>query len=292
MGATARVTVITTYDLEQSHSLVRAAQAEIERLESLWSRFRPDSEISGLNHGKPVESLSQPTRALLNLADIARQKTDGLFDHRLGDEIILAGYKQSLLASSPRTSCSASHRAVALSDESPTCSANPAARVDVGGIAKGFAADHVAEFLIRQGASGVLVSLGGDIRCVGESDHDRGWEIDVESPDGKTALGRITVAKGGIATSSLAARRWSGISPSVSHVIDPRSRLPVDPTRAEIVQATVLASTAAWAEAFATACLVADPICSVALLDRNDLAGLLVRGDGSTITSMNWGKFK
>ena len=292
MGATARVTVTTTFNVEQSQSLIRAAQDEIERLESLWSRFRPDSEISGLNHGRPAETLSQPTRSLLELAELARHKTNGLFDHRLGDEIVLAGYTTSVSTSRPGTTSSTSHDAVTFSNDSPTGFATPATRVDVGGIAKGFAADYVAEFLIRHGACGVLVSLGGDIRCLGESDHDRGWEIEVESPDETTALDRITIAEGGIATSSLTARRWNGISPTVSHVIDPRSRLPVDPTRAEIVQATVLASTAAWAEAFATACLVADPICSVALLDRNGLAGLLVRGDGSTITNMNWGTFE
>ena len=284
MGASVFMTLVSDLGDRRDTELLQSAQDLVEHLESLWSRFRETSEISQLNRGRLPENLSEETRQLLLHAEMASTATDGMFDHRVGNEMIQVGYTSSLVSHSLPTEKSES--------ESPVTTLELSSRsIDVGGIGKGFAADLVAKFLIDSGANGALVSIGGDLRCIGSPDQEQGWTIDVEHPSGDGVITRLSLDNGGVATSYLLARRWNGASPETSHVIDPRTGLSIDPTRAEIIQATVVAGSAAWAEAFATACLVSDPSAAVALLDRNGIAGLLVRADGSTVHNSNWSIF-
>lgn len=284
MGATVFITLVSELGERNESELLRSAQNLIERLETLWSRFQETSEISQLNRGRSTEDLSEETRMLLMHAEIASIATDGMFDHRVGNEMIRVGYARSLVSHCSPIETDAIKR-------SATTFIPPSTSIDVGGIGKGFAADLTAKFLLESGANGALVSIGGDLRCIGSPDQEQGWTIEVEHPSGHGAITHLTLENGGVATSNLLARRWNGASLQTSHLIDPRTGFSIDPTRAEIVQATVVAGSAAWAEAFATACLVAEASAAIALLDRNGIAGLLVRADGSSVHNSNWSSF-
>jgi thiamine biosynthesis lipoprotein len=118
------------------------------------------------------------------------------------------------------------------------------ARVDLGGIAKGAAADAaIAELSSYAGA---LVDLGGDIRVSGRPADADSWIIAVE--DGQSdngALGYIRLDDGAVATSSLRKRRWVHDGKTVHHIIDPRSG---QPARSDVLQCSVIADTAERAE--------------------------------------------
>lgn len=272
MGNTATITAIA----HTRNAATRALSVGTERvrsLESSWSRFLPDSEVSEFNEGRKLNNFSADTRLLFKHMARATEVTGGLFDAHILPEMLRIGYDSSLV------------------DTRRASGADHSLAVDPGGIGKGLTADLAVSSMLEHGCSGALVSIGGDIRCSGTPDRDEGWIIDVQSAHDGTMISRIALTDGAVATSSFGAKRWAHLDAHRSHIVDPSTGLSIDARKREVIQATVVASTAAWAEVYATACLVADMPAALALLDRAGLAGLLQRHDGSTFASMNWEQY-
>jgi thiamine biosynthesis lipoprotein len=101
--------------------------------------------------------------------------------------------------------------------------------LDLGATAKAWAADRAARAVHEAEGCGVLVSLGGDIATAGAAPAD-GWLIHVtdDHRDGADAPGQtISIASGGLATSSVAVRRWRRGAATMHHIIDPAAGAPV-----------------------------------------------------------------
>ena len=123
-------------------------------------------------------------------------------------------------------------------------------RLDLGGIGKGTAADLVSEQVMRGGAAGVAVSIGGDIRVRGESPSGGGWTF---TDDGGGAIELPEVTDGGVCTSTRR-RRWSTDHGDVHHIVDPGTGRP---TRGAVESVTVMGATAQQAEVLTKAAMVA-----------------------------------
>jgi thiamine biosynthesis lipoprotein len=129
------------------------------------------------------------------------------------------------------------------------------ARVDLGGIAKGAAAD--AAIAEMRSFPGALVDLGGDIRVSGRPDDADAWIIaveDAQQDDG--ALGHIALNDGAVVTSSVRKRRWLHNGETVHHIIDPRTG---EPARPNALQCSVIADTAEHAEVAAKVGFIRGP---------------------------------
>src|SRR5262249_47179486 len=144
--------------------------------------------------------------------------------------------------------------------------------IDLGGIGKGFAADLIADELVRGGAGGALVSIGGDMAVRGHGPVGGLWEVGVEDPlDAPQLIGRVHIVRGGVATSGTTVRRWTTSSGETAHhLIDPATALPASTS---LLTASVIAADAATAEVFATAAMLSDGPAAVELLDSVGLAG-------------------
>jgi thiamine biosynthesis lipoprotein len=166
------------------------------------------------------------------------------------------------------------------------------ATLDPGGLGKGLAADMVATELITLGATGACVSVGGDMRIDGDSELNGGWSVAVESPfDGSTDLTTLVLNSGGIATSSTRGKRWVGPLGEMHHVLNPATSTPLAESAGQLVQSTVLASEAVWAEVFATALLVGGLEHGMPLIDQLGMAAMAVTVDGDIIESSTWKEF-
>jgi thiamine biosynthesis lipoprotein len=166
------------------------------------------------------------------------------------------------------------------------------ATLDPGGLGKGLAADMVATELIALGATGVCVSIGGDMRISGESEEHGGWSVAVESPFSEsTDLTTLVLNSGGIATSSTRGKRWVGPLGEMHHVLHPNTATPLSESSGQLVQSTVLASEAVWAEVFATALLVGGLEDGMSLIDQLGMAAMAVTVDGDIVESSTWKEF-
>ena len=243
-------------------ALVAGARGRLDELERAWSRFRPDSDISRLNatRGLPV-FVSSDTRLLVRHGVEAWRTTGGLCDPSVLDAVIAAGYDRTFCEISAGSADVERVTGVAVPgcagiviDDDLGCVTLPVGvGFDPGGIGKGLAADIVADWLLDHGADGAFVSVGGDIRMVGEPGVGDGWLIDVRpSPDEKRMV-RVAVSCGAIACSTTQRRRWTVGDEVRHHAIDPRTGRPAITDAATVA---VIAGDAWWAEAMATELLL------------------------------------
>jgi thiamine biosynthesis lipoprotein len=244
-------------------ALGRAAH-EFERLEALLSRFRPDSELSALNRSGALDA-SNDLVAVTVLAVEARERTQGRFDPTIHDALVAAGYDRTFedvpadgAPARPRR-CGGGIRIDGRRIELET-----GFRLDLGGIAKGYAVDQALTTLAPAGPA--LVNAGGDLAGRG-----RLWPVGVQTTDGEVTLG---LENGAIATSGRDRRRWRRGGTEVHHLIDPETGTPA---AGDYVRVTVTAATAVEAEILAKAVFLgaepAGPAVLVTADGRTVLAG-------------------
>jgi FAD:protein FMN transferase len=273
-------------------TLDRAVQ-RIEELESRWSRFRPDSEVTvlNLNTGRAV-AVSSDTRLLVDRSIEAWRLTGGSFDPTLLDDLRRAGYDRSfenLGDDTNRPPVSPRNRSI----DAPGCTdiVVDASTVtipvglgfDAGGIGKGLAADLVASELIAEGVDGVCVNIGGDLRVIGESPSGEGWTLAIEHPLASSPIALVGLAGGAIATSSVLRRTWKLNGQTHHHLIDPGTG---EPSESDLALASVIAGEGWKAEVLAKAALLRGRAKAFDLIDAAtaavvvDHSGLIDASDG------------
>ncbi len=272
-------------------------EAELDAIDRACSRFRADSELSRLNAraGRRVHA-SDLLLESLEVALRAAELTDGDVDPTLGRALELAGYDRDWqllrppVAGEPppaavRARLRAGWRTVELDRRAATVRLARGIRLDLGATAKAWAADRAAAAAARAGG-GALVAIGGDIAMAGPAPAG-GWLVRVTddhraSPaePGQT----ISIADGGVATSSTAVRRWSQDGHTMHHIIDPASGAPVRETWRT---ASVAAASCTDANIAATAALVRGAR-APAWLAGQGLPARLVDAEGNVSTLGGW----
>ncbi len=269
-----------------------------EQWEQSLSRFREDSELSDLNRrsGRAVRVSSVMWQVVRVALDVARQ-TDGLVvPHMLG-ALEFAGYDRSfeLLASggaagtSPPPAVGANDwQAIELGSHPRTIFLPAGLRLDLGGVAKGWAAQQAMKRLRLYGPA--LVNAGGDIAVSAPQFDGRPWPVTIEDPFGRDdRLSPLRVFGGGVATSGRDYRRWQQGDTMQHHIIDPRSGRPAE---TDVMSVTVAAPTTLAAEAAAKSVLILGSAAGLAWLNaRSELAALLVLEDERVLFSERFGDY-
>jgi thiamine biosynthesis lipoprotein len=279
MGTDVELLLNPAVDADEAEQALDAAAREIAAIEKLASRFDRESELSRLNVAGTME-VSPDLMRLVTLALQMRDATAGRFDPTLHAAIVAAGYDRTLddipadgpaagvpqpgggdVDANPQTGVIALGMGVAL---------------DLGGIAKGWAADRAADLLGMAGSC--LVSMGGDIAVRGSLDGEP-WPIEVQHGEGTAVIG---LTRGGMATSGTDRRRWRRDGKDMHHVIDPATGRPSD---TDLVRVTAVAEDAAHAEVWATALLVSGSGAAADEADRMGMPAVLVAADGNTTSA-------
>ena len=272
--------------------LLTAVRAEVERLEACWSRFRPTSDVCRLNAAQGAPIVVDPaTIDLLEAMVHGFIATDGAFDPTLLAPLVGLGYAASRHDPSATSSVPAGAAwrgcidGAAVDRVTSVAQLPPGTVIDAGGIGKGFAADRVAAAVVAMGAHGAMVSIGGDLRVCGRGPADGGWLIDVADDHLDSVVLQLALDDGGVATSGTLQRAWvTADGTAAHHLLDPATGRPVTQP---VVQATVVAGSAAWAEVFTKSLMVGGPE-ALDLLDERSLPGRVVLADGRSLTNAAW----
>jgi thiamine biosynthesis lipoprotein len=279
MGTFSRVIVLA----RSPRTAQRCLEATFEvqsRVESLMSYHREDSELSKINRyaGAGAVPVSAWTFEVLQQAVHFSRLSEGAFDVTVGPLVDLwrrAG--ETNVPPSPEALAEARRKVgfekLILDEKTRTVRfAVAGMRVDLGGIAKGYAVDKSVEALQKHGALGGLVDLGGNIRCFGRppGGQDR-WRIGLQDPNvapdefGSTRpLLILALAEGSVATSGDYRRFTTVQGERQSHVLDTRTG---QGARA-LASDTVIAADATRADALSTAVNVLGPEAGLALIER------------------------
>jgi len=242
-----------------------AAFARIAEIESLMSRYRAGSELSKINRRAYEESvpISDDTLAVLGLALEHGRLSDGAFDVSMAP---LGKLWKSAAGSGRAPGASAIEKAracvgyvnIALDEKKRTVRfLKPGMEIDLGGIAKGYAVDQALAELRRRGITAALVNAGGDIATMGRPPEAKTWRVGIQKPNRRS--GRlpevVLLTTGAVATSGDYERFVEIGGERYSHIIDPRTGMPVK----SMSSVTVIAPDAATADILATACSVLGP---------------------------------
>jgi len=218
-------------DLAEGERWVRSIAARI-------TRFDESSELSRLNAAAAWVDISPELEHLLRASLLAFEMSGGLVNVAVLPSMLAIGYTRPLTQGPTAAHLDQAHTAPFLPEVLKVARGRarlaPNVRIDLGGIAKGWMADRLAERL----GDHVLVNLGGDLYARGE------WPVAIAC---KTYLLRNL----GAATSSTRKRRWG----DVHHLIDPRTGLPATSRLEEV---SVVADTALDAEVLAKTVLISD----------------------------------
>ena len=274
MGTHAHVVILAHPAVESM--LTEFAERELHLMERRWSRFLPDSELSRLNAaaGKPV-IVSADTFSVIKSAVDAWEHTEGRFDPTVHDALCSIGYDRTFA----EIGCAAPGEArpapgcadIELDPHLREVRLPTGVRLDLGGIAKGAAADLVVSRLLEAGAYGACVNIGGDIRVEGSAPTVAGWIIDIVF--GGELHRRIALGGGAVCTSTRTKRRWMTAGGERHHIIDPRLGRSTTGLRwvsvvgARATQAEVLTKTVFVAGAEAGRRIVEDNRCYAMLVD-------------------------
>ena len=272
MGTTWSVRLVAPPGLERS-VIQSAIEGELSGIIALFSHWDPRSELSRLNAAPPgFWAVSEPFWNLLNAAMDLADETNGAVDPTLGALVDLWGFGPpgprplngfGTGHTKPFEEEIASARALSgwgilrFNREARAVQQLGGVKLDLSGIAKGHAVDRVSDRLTALGATHHLVEIGGELRGAGVKPDGMPWWAELQQAPGAPGP-RIVAALFDLAcaTSGDWVRNFEVYGQRFSHTIDGRTGRPVENGVASV---TVLADTAMYADAMATALTVMGP---------------------------------
>jgi len=268
----------------------QAAFAELQRLEGLFNRHDPGSEVARLNAqaGQWVSVSPELLEVLAAVKDMA-PATGGLFDVTVAPLLDLWGIGTDRAAVPDAAQIARAMERVGgdgleIDREAGRVRlARPGMTIDLGGIGKGYAIDRAAQVLSRAGVSAGLVEVGGDLYLLGHRQGDQPWRVGVEHPREQGALlGILYLADHAVATSGDYQRFFEVEGVRYHHILDPRTGRPGRTT----MSVTVVSRTVAQADLLSTGVFLMEPAAGIALLETlPDVEGIIVDPGGRVLVT-------
>lgn len=262
---------------------IESAFAAVEKVHRLMSFHDPESDVSRLNReaaSGPV-SVDPWTFAVIETATDLHRRSRGLFDVTAAPALQHLGLLPRLDSSfSPPSAGSATGEAVETLPGHRIRFRHAGVRIDLGGIAKGFAVDRAQQALQAHGVTGGLVNAGGDLAAFGP----RAVPVHIRDPrEPRRVLGGIEIMNEALASSGGRFDPFGSPAAMAPAVIDARTR---QPARA-VAGVTVRARSCMLADALTKVAMIAGEAASD-LLDDFAASALLVLHTGEMRVSTSW----
>jgi thiamine biosynthesis lipoprotein len=245
-------------DSEMARRGIRSVMAEMRRIDRSMSPYIESSEIARINReaGTRAVAISEELYALIEQSARFSVLTDGAFDITFASAGFLYDYRNRQRPSKHRLKTAVGlidYRSLVMDSKARTIRfSRPGMRIDLGGIAKGYAVDRCIQRLRALHIQSALVTAGGDSRIVGDR-WGRPWTIGIRDPrtrDGVVAL--IPLRDAAISTSGDYERYFEENGTRYHHIIDPQTG---DSAR-ELQSVTIIGPDATTTDALSTSVFV------------------------------------
>lgn len=259
-------------DAEEAGHLIVSAMAEFDRIEAAMSTYRADSEITRINETAANDPVTVSAE-LFGLIDRALQlsvTTNGAFDITYDSVGQLYDFRAGVRPAPEqirRHLDAIDYRHVHLDHETSTIRfARPGVRINLGGIAKGYAVESVIDVLRAAGVTNALASAGGDTRLLG----DRGngpWIVGVRDPDDAGGLvTRLALQDEAISTSGDYERFFIEDDVRYHHILNPSTGR----SAGQVRSVTIIGPDATMTDGLSTSVFVLGPDAGLELIDSLD----------------------
>lgn len=252
------VCTITLYDKAPDKAFEESFK-KLKEIEEKMTINAPLSEVDSVNNASGVEyiKLSDETFYVIKEGKHYSELSDGVFDISVGPmvklwnigtdsarvptqeeidkKLPLIGYENILL--------NEKEKSVMLKDKDML--------IDLGGIAKGYAADEVKKILKDNGIKSAIINLGGNVLTVGENPQGRPWRVGIQNPDATRGdyVGTVQVTDQTIVTSGIYERYFVSGEKHYHHMLNPFDGYPFENNLASV---TIITDASMVGDAFST----------------------------------------
>ena len=274
--------VSETTSVDEASILVKD---ELERIEAIFSLYRPESELSRWNQAKSNEwiEVSDDLYLVCQFAIELSRETDGAFDATIRPILKLwqldslspswsppsldaieeckkhIGYDKIELQTRPRA----------------ILKRNDSIQLDLNALVEGWAIDRIVSLLAARGFHNALFELGGEFGCLGKPTESTKWRVGIEDPRSVSRLiSKVHLSSESLCTSGSTKQGREHNGNRYTHILDPRTGRPIDH---DLVAVSVLHPNAMMADGWSTALLVMGPKEALAIAELKGLAVGFVR---------------
>lgn len=285
---------ISLYD-NQDEAILDGAFALCEEYEQLFSRTISTSDVYRINHsdGAPVE-VADATAELLCIALEYARLSGGAFDPTIEPLVTL----WDIMADEPHVpDASAISAALARADwtkvsvDGNVVTLHAGMGLDLGGIAKGYIADKLREYLSENGVDSALINLGGNVLTLGGKPDGSNFTIGVQKPFGQNSdiLGACRLKGMSVVTSGIYERYFVENDRLYHHILDTKTGYPVENG---LYSVTIISPTSTDGDALSTICFALGREDGMALIETLDgIECVYCLSDGTLLFSSGARKF-
>jgi thiamine biosynthesis lipoprotein len=261
---------------------IEAAFEAVGRVHHLMSFHDADSDVSRLNRARPGEPIVVDawTRDVLEISLELERKSNGSFNIGVAPALQRLGLLPCSLQPPQAPTAPAAMEAIELLPDKRVCKREPESKVDLGGIAKGYAVDRAVEALRGYGIQGGLVNAGGDLAAFGDED----WVVAIRDPhEPARSLCCVAIRDAALASSGPIFDPLQSSAPRGCAILHPQIGAPV---RA-ICGASVQAASCLIADALTKVVMIQGAAAS-AVLEHFEASALFVMAGGEVAVTSDW----
>jgi thiamine biosynthesis lipoprotein len=257
-------------DPAKGDAAIEAVMADMRRIDTLMSHYKPESELSQINARANQEPVAVD-KELFDLIKVAlhfSEITEGAFDITYASVGYMYDYRRHIHPTEAQIKAAlpaVNWRNVLLDEAHHTVRfEHPGMRIDLGGIGKGYAVDHGIGLLKGRGIQHAVVTAGGDTRIIG--DHmGRPWLVAIRHPDDPSkVVTRIPLSNSAMSTSGDYERYFDENGVRYHHIIDPHT----GHSASKVRSSTVLAPTATQTDGMSKTAFVLGPEKALEIINR------------------------
>lgn len=276
------VTIFVDEEIE-GDPLVREAFDKVRALEKVMSRFVANSDVDKINQQAGMEPVEVDPRTfyVIEKSLYFSEVSQGKFDVTIAPLLSLWGFGTGEEREPPADEeieealSLVDYQEIELDEESMTVFLpREGMALDLGGIAKGYIVDEIADFLEGEGVEHGTVNAGGDIRALGTRIDGNPWRIGITHPrDRENVIAVIPVSQEAIVTSGDYERFFTHEGERYHHILDPDTGQPAG----EVMSVTIVAPDCITADSLSTAVFVLGVEEGIALLENmSQVEGMIV----------------
>ena len=275
-------------DPAAAEQAIDAVLAEMRRVDALMSHYKPESQLSQINARGATETVHVDRELSMLIARALgfSETTGGAFDITYASVGYLYDFRAHLRPSDAQIAAGLGavdwHHVVVDRENSTVRYTSPGVRIDLGGIAKGYAVDRAITLFEARGIRHASVTAGGDSRILGDR-FGRPWMVGIRHPDDEQRIiARIPLEDAAISTSGDYERYFDEGGQRYHHIINPRT----GKSAGEVRSVTIIGAEATLTDALSTSVFVLGPERGMALVERlGTVDAVIVRPDGKVLYS-------
>lgn len=276
---------------QNKEAIQKMLTQRLEDIENSMSTYRPNSEINQFNRAElntPIQ-VNDDFIKVLKISQVVYQQSNGAFNPSVGALVDLWGFGPKLSIEQFQSVPSFEEIAKAKEQmgfaqielQGSTISKKIPTQLDFSAVAKGYAVDELAQVLVDHGVVDYMVEIGGEVATKGKSPRGGLWRIGIEAP--AEIMGKVVTAlelKEDYLATSGDYRNYHDIKGvHYSHTIDPRTGYPV---KHKLSSVTVIATSTAEADAWATALMVLGEVEGYQLAEKLAIHSYFIYREGKT----------